>query len=94
MGDWKRQYIKTLRPYEALANAIIHEAVEDFRKAYKERTREETAAWKMNKVIRLIRSGWFGKLTDADPEHLIMRLEDERRKWLKKHRRINDEDLH
>lgn len=56
-------------PYENLANAIIREAVDEYRKAndnYKRKT-----------IEKFIRSEWFKALTDIDPEFLLERLREE-----------------
>ena len=56
--------------YEKLANAIIVQAVSDFRKSGCYQTR--------NSIKRFFRSDWFKVLTDLDGEMLIKRLEQER----------------
>ena len=61
--------------YENLANAIITQAVKDYRAAGRNsRVKDE--------VIRFIRSDWFGVLTDLDPVMLEKRLrEEDEQKW-------------
>ena len=55
------------REYENLANAIIEQAVKDYRSvAGNRRIKSE--------VIRFIRSGWFGILTDINPVALEEKL--------------------
>ncbi len=56
--------------YEKLANAIIVQAVSDFRKSGCYQTR--------NSIKRFFRSDWFKVLTALDGEMLIKRLEQER----------------
>ena len=56
--------------YENLANAIILQAVDDFRKSGCYQTR--------NSIKRFFRSAWFKVLTNVDGEMLIKRLEQER----------------
>ena len=56
--------------YEKLANAIILQAVYDFRKSGSYQTR--------NSIKRFFRSDWFKVLTNVDGEMLIRRLEQER----------------
>ena len=56
--------------YEKLANAIILQAVYDFRKSGCYQTR--------NSIKRFFRSDWFKVLTNIDGEMLIKRLEQER----------------
>lgn len=59
-------------PYEKLANAIILQAVSDYRAAKKARNKREQA-----EVLRFFHSQWFGVLTEIDPEYLIRRLDEE-----------------
>ena len=64
-------------PYENLANAIILQAVKDYRLALKRYSRHpEKDAFTQNKeeLERFFRSEWFGVLTNLDPELLICRL--------------------
>ena len=60
-------------PYEALANAIILRAVEDYRLTDDETDLEE--------IERFFRSEWFGVLTSLDPELLISQLRKEKRSY-------------
>lgn len=55
------------REYENLANAIIEQAVKDYRSAVGNRRIK-------SEVIRFIRSGWFGILTDINPVALEEKL--------------------
>ena len=67
-------------PYEALANAIILQAVKDYRDANKKlrKGRKNSSAEDMkNQCLRFFRSDFFGVLTDLDPEFLIRKLEEE-----------------
>ena len=59
-------------PYENLANAIVIQAVSDYRMAKKSRNKRVEA-----EVLRFFRSQWFGVLTEIDPEYLIRRLDEE-----------------
>ena len=54
--------------YEELANAIVLQAVKDWRSG-DERDKAE--------VERFFRSAWFGSLTKLDPEVLIINLRKE-----------------
>jgi len=54
--------------HEELANAIVLQAVKDWRSG-DERDKAE--------VERFFRSGWFGSLTKLDPEVLITNLRKE-----------------
>ena len=57
-------------PYENLANAIVLQAVKDYRLHDDE---QELAS-----IERFFRSGWFGVLTRIDPEMLIFKLRKEK----------------
>ena len=57
-------------PYENLANAIVLQAVKDYRLHDDE---QELAS-----IERFFRSGWFGVLTHIDPEMLISKLRKEK----------------
>lgn len=54
--------------YEELANAIVLQAVKDWRSGDE---REKT------EVERFFRSAWFGSLTKLDPEVLVINLRKE-----------------
>lgn len=58
-----------MNPYRELANAIILQAVKDYRRNKSEQSREE--------IERFFRSDWFGALTRINPEHLIAQLRKE-----------------
>ena len=57
-------------PYENLANAIVLQAVKDYRLHDDE---QELAS-----IERFFRSGWFGVLTGINPEMLISKLRKEK----------------
>jgi len=59
-----------MSPYEELANAIVLQAVKDYRLHDDE---QELAS-----IERFFRSGWFGLLTNIDPEMLIAKLRKEK----------------
>ena len=61
-----------MNPYEELANAIILQAVKDYRLTDDERELQE--------IERFFRSGWFGVLSKVDPEYLIKKLRKEKQK--------------
>ena len=61
-----------MNPYEELANAIILQAVKDYRLTDDEQELQE--------IERFFRSGWFGVLSKVDPEYLIKKLRKEKRK--------------
>ena len=60
-----------MNPYENLANAIILQAVKDYRLTDDEQQLQE--------IERFFRSGWFGVLSKVDPEFLIKELLKEKR---------------
>lgn len=75
--------------YENLANAIIVQAAEDWKKAYKylrkhARSRSKTVKENMVRTERIkiecenfFRSAWFKTLTNADGEAIFSRLQKE-----------------
>ena len=67
-------------PYTGLANAIILQAVKDYRSALKKLSRgrnNKDAKNMKEEVERFFRSSWFGMLTQIDPEMLIRKLQEE-----------------
>lgn len=56
---------------ELLANAIILQAVKDYRHTYSPQCRAE--------IKRFFRSEWFRALTPLDGEKIIAKLENERK---------------
>lgn len=66
--------------YEKLANAIILQAVKDYRDALKTLWRNPnnvSANAVKSEVERFFRSGWYTVLTSVDGEMLIRKLQDE-----------------
>lgn len=66
--------------YERLANAIVLQAVKDYRTALKRvarhpKDRDGLAA--KNECERFFRSSWFSVLTGIDPEMLMRKLQME-----------------
>ena len=59
-----------MNPYEELANAIVLQAVKDYRL-----TDDEA---ELAEIERFFRSGWFGVLSKVDPEYLIRNLRKEK----------------
>ncbi len=60
-------------PYENLANAIILQAVKDYRLTDNESELKE--------IERFFRSDWFSVLTSLDPDLLIQKLRKEKRQY-------------
>lgn len=66
--------------YEKLANAIVLQAVKDYRTALKRlarRPKDRDGLATKNECERFFRSGWFGVLTGIDPEVLMRKLQME-----------------
>ena len=72
---------KSDTPYENLANAIILQAVKDFRKCIKAVKRngrnKEQAIREMRRIVEFIKSPWFRVLTNLDPQVLLEKLKEE-----------------
>ena len=67
-------------PYERLANAIVLQAVSDYRvvlKKIKAHPKNREAISEALEIEKFFRSGWYSILTDVDGEYLIRRLQDE-----------------
>ena len=67
-------------PYENLANAVIAQAAEDYRrllKRVKKNPANREALDEALQVERFFRSGWYQTLTSVDGECLIRRLQAE-----------------
>ena len=58
-----------LKPYERLANAIVMQAVKDYRETANKNEKED--------ILHFFRSDWFKALTKIDCEYLIKRLNSE-----------------
>lgn len=66
--------------YENLANAIILQAVDDYRDALKRLNHfphDRDSIHTKSEVERFFHSAWFSTLTSLDPEMLIERLTSE-----------------
>ena len=66
--------------YENLANAIVVQAVKDYRKALRTLSlnpHNRSAQYERRSIEQFFRSGWFGVLTRLDPEVLITKLKAE-----------------
>lgn len=67
-------------PYETLANAIVLQAVEDYRRALrklKSNPDYSPALYTKREVERFFRSRWYAELTSVDPAILIRDLKKE-----------------
>ncbi|MBR3178402.1 MAG: hypothetical protein IKF49_02725 [Clostridia bacterium] len=72
-----------IRPYKALACAMVKQAVEDYRDAVhdlkycKHKKKREAAAQMKEECLQFFRSDRFHILVDIDPEDIIEQLESE-----------------
>ncbi len=69
-----------MSPFEEIANAIILQAVKDYRKALKQISQfpnDIIALSRKQDIERFFRSRWFEILTSIDPEILIRKLNAE-----------------
>ena len=67
-------------PYQELANAIVMQAVKDYRIALlhsKKRPDNNGYQIEVASLERFFRSGWFGVLTSLNAEYLIRRVNEE-----------------
>lgn len=67
--------------YQNLANAIVLQAVRDFRKCAKVVKRRgygsKEAVNEMRSIVEFIKSSWFKTLTNIDPDYLLEKLKEE-----------------
>lgn len=73
-------YMSNITIYEDLANAIILQAVKDYRmalKSLKANSRNRTAQADKAEIERFFRSQWYSALTDVNGEMLIRSLQKE-----------------
>jgi len=69
-----------LDPYQALANAIVQNAAEDYRAALKRLNNDPEniiAKAEIKELKRFFRSQWYETLTSLDGEYLMKMLEKE-----------------
>lgn len=65
--------------YSKLANAVIIQAVKDYRAAYRRHMRKPDSKEALHEVRRLERffqSPWYEMLTDVDGKLLIMKIQE------------------
>lgn len=63
--------------YERLANAIVIQAVNDYRSALKLAKRNPSAEHDVKELERFFRSEWYSVLTGVETEYLIEKLRQE-----------------
>jgi len=69
-----------MTPYESLANAIVLQAVKDWRDAVKKLKKNpdsQPALQMKEETERFFLSGWYGELTSVDGEMLLGKLREE-----------------
>jgi hypothetical protein len=77
MGHANRSKAVKGDPYENLANAIILQAVSDYRAALRRYRRHGRPDRELEDCERFFRSQWFGCLTGVDGEYLIRKIREE-----------------
>ena len=72
-----------ITPYETLANAIVMQAVKDYRQAKRSLRRHPRNAMAQSVISdceKFFLSPWFEALTDARGEFILMKLQQEERR--------------
>lgn len=67
-------------PYENLANAVIAQAAEDYRRLLKRAKKNPANRAALDEALqieRFFRSGWYQRLTNVDGEFLIRKLQED-----------------
>ena len=82
--------MKTLDPYQELANAIIVSASKDYMRAYKKYLRTGLDYGKVMKEERFFFTDWFSILSDANPDYLVSAM---RRKCEMQVEEEDDDDI-
>ena len=68
-----------LNPYEALANAIVKSAAEDYMRAYRKYMKKPERKGYYEDVMReekFFKSEWFRVLTNVDPVYLVNHMQE------------------
>ncbi len=71
---------RSLDPYERLGNAIIIQAVKDYRKELKRLRKNRcagSAGAEVKSIEKFFHSQLFGVLTNIDPDELIRKIREE-----------------
>lgn len=63
--------MRTIDPYQELANAIIIMASRDYMRAYKKYLRSGEGYEKVMREEKFFYTDWFSILSDANPDYLI-----------------------
>ena len=72
--------IVVLNPYEELANAIVLQAVKDYRESNRKLARgrkNQEAQDIKEECLRFFQSNWYFVLTNVNPKFLIRRIDKE-----------------
>ena len=73
--------VPAIRPWQKLANAIVEQAVEDYRKAQARIKANpmiaDHAKVELRQLEQFFRSQWFEALTDVDGQLILSRLKKE-----------------
>ena len=72
--------VSSMDPYQSLGNAVVLQAVKDYRDAVKKLSRGKkntTAEQTKNECERFFRSGYFNVFTELDGNALLSQLEKE-----------------
>lgn len=72
-----------MEPYASLANAIVMQAVKDYRLAlFHLQKKPDNKDYKSEvaSLKRFFRSGWYGEITSLNGEYLIRRVKEEVRR--------------
>ena len=67
-------------PYENLANAVIAQAAEDYRRLLKRAKKNPANREALDEALqveRFFRSSWYQRLTNVDGEFLICKLQED-----------------
>ena len=66
--------------YQYLANAVVLQAVEDYRNALDNKGYDEKSpAAVLKETKKFFRSAWFRSLTNVDADYLLEQIDQERR---------------
>ena len=69
--------------WESLANAIVEQAADDYRRSFDKDKNYRTVKGKKykivdrNEVVKFFHSPWYEMLTNVDPDFILSRLDEE-----------------
>lgn len=77
----RKQAVEGISPWQKLANAIVEQAVKDYRleqaRVKANPQNSDHAKAEVRKLERFFRSQWFEALTDVDGRLILLRLKQE-----------------